>query len=82
MRMGNGSPSKVTSISIVQIRMHDRTLPEVRHVPILKKNLIFLRILDSKGCRINIDSSSIKVSRGALIFMKGKRLAVFMLCKD
>ncbi|KAG8478932.1 hypothetical protein CXB51_028947 [Gossypium anomalum] len=37
------------------------------------KNLISLSILDLKGCKINIESSGIKVSRGALVLLKGKR---------
>ncbi|KAH1114109.1 hypothetical protein J1N35_007487, partial [Gossypium stocksii] len=71
--MGNGSPSKVTGIGTVQIRMHDgtiRTVLDVRHVLDLKKNLISLGILDSKCCRINIKSNEIKVSHGAFILMK------------
>ncbi|KAH1039137.1 hypothetical protein J1N35_040880, partial [Gossypium stocksii] len=64
VRMGNGSPNKVTAIGTVQIRMHDETistLSDVKHVPDLKKNLIFLGILDLKGCKITIDSSRIRV---------------------
>ncbi|MBA0779860.1 hypothetical protein Gotri_004050 [Gossypium trilobum] len=75
--MGNDSSSKVISIGTVKIRMHDgtiRTLSDVRYVPDLRKNLISLSILDSKGYRINIELSSIKVSRGALVLLKGKRI--------
>ncbi|KAH1107211.1 hypothetical protein J1N35_010979 [Gossypium stocksii] len=75
--MTNGSPSKVIGIDIVQIKMHNmiiRTLSDVRHVFSLKKNPISLGILDSKGCRINIESSDIKVSHKALVLMKGKKI--------
>ncbi|MBA0784849.1 hypothetical protein Gotri_006862 [Gossypium trilobum] len=51
-----------------------RTLLDVRYIPDLRKNLISLSILDSKGCRINIEPSDIKVSREALILLKGKRI--------
>ncbi|MFQ6637116.1 hypothetical protein Gotur_013450 [Gossypium turneri] len=47
--------------------MHDemiRTLPDVMYVPDLQNNLISLSILDSKGCKINIESSDIKVFVG------------------
>ncbi|KAG8478618.1 hypothetical protein CXB51_028426 [Gossypium anomalum] len=74
MRMGNDSSSKVVGIGTVKIKMHDgtiRTLSDVRYVPDLRKNLISLSILDLKGCRINIESSGIKVSRGALVLLKG-----------
>ncbi|KAG8489926.1 hypothetical protein CXB51_015938 [Gossypium anomalum] len=77
VRMGNDSSSKVIGIGTVKIKMHDgtiRTLSDVRYVPDLRKNLISLSILDLKGCRINIESSGIKVSRGALILLKGKRI--------
>ena len=50
-----------------------RTLSDVRYVPDLQKNPISLSILDLKGCRINIESSGIKVSRGDLVLLKGKR---------
>ncbi|KAG8474865.1 hypothetical protein CXB51_031592 [Gossypium anomalum] len=76
VRMRNDSSSKVIGIGTVKIKMHDetiRTLSDVRYVPDLRKNLISLSILDLKGCRINIESSGIKVSRGSLILLKGKR---------
>ncbi|KAB2086567.1 hypothetical protein ES319_A04G041000v1 [Gossypium barbadense] len=74
--MGNNSFSKVINIGIVKIMMYDRmirTFSDVRYVPDLRKNLISLSILDSKGCRINIESSDITMSRGALVLLKGKR---------
>ncbi|MBA0772114.1 hypothetical protein Gotri_007550 [Gossypium trilobum] len=73
--MGNDSCSKVIDIGVVKIRMHNgmiRTLLDVRYAPDLRKNLTSLSILDSKGCRINIESSSINVSCGALVLLKGK----------
>ncbi|MFQ6629128.1 hypothetical protein Gotur_007694 [Gossypium turneri] len=74
--MRNDSSSKVIGIGPVKIRIHNgttRTLSDVRYVPDLRNNLIFLSILDSKGCRINIESSDIKVSHEALFLLKGKR---------
>ena len=74
--IGNDSSSKVIGIGTVKIKMHDgtiRTLSDVRYVPDLRKNLISLSILDLKGCKINIESSDIKVFRGALVLLKGKR---------
>ncbi|KAK5802831.1 hypothetical protein PVK06_030456 [Gossypium arboreum] len=76
VRMGNDLSSKVIGIGTLKIKMHDgtiRTLSNVRYVPDLRKNLISLSILDLKGCKINIESSEIKVSRGALVLLKGKR---------
>lgn len=60
--------------------MHDgtiRTLSDVKHMPDLKKNLISLGNLDLKGCRINIESSDIKVSHGALVLIKVKKIDGF-----
>lgn len=71
--MGNNSSCKIISTDTIQIWMHDgtiRTLSDVSHVFDLKKNLI-LGNLESKGCRIAIESSDIKVSLRALILMRG-----------
>ncbi|KAH1107958.1 hypothetical protein J1N35_011726 [Gossypium stocksii] len=71
--MRNNSPCKVTGVGTVQIRMHDeiiRTQLDVKHVSDLKKNS-FLLVLDSKDCRITIDSSGIEVFYGALVLIRG-----------
>ncbi|KAG8485099.1 hypothetical protein CXB51_021018 [Gossypium anomalum] len=84
MCMGNDSSSKVIGIGTVKIKMHDgtiMTLSDVRYVPDLQKNLISLSILDLKGCRINIESSGIKVSHGALVLLKGKRTGSLYILK-
>ncbi|MFQ6621803.1 hypothetical protein Gotur_002278 [Gossypium turneri] len=73
--IGNDSSSKLIEIGTVKIKMHDgmiKTLSDVRYVPDLRKNLISLSILDLNGCRINIESSGIKVSHGALVLLKGR----------
>ncbi|KAH1072923.1 hypothetical protein J1N35_025251, partial [Gossypium stocksii] len=80
----NDSSSKVTDIDTVKIRIHNgtiRTLLDVRYVLDLRKNLISLSTLDSKGCRINIEASDIKVSRGALLLLKSKRTKNFYTLK-
>ncbi|MFQ6650084.1 hypothetical protein Gotur_023257 [Gossypium turneri] len=77
VHMGNGSFRKVIGIGTVKIRIHDgmiRTLLDAMYVPNLQKNLISISTLDSKGCKINIESSGIKVSHRSLILMKGKRI--------
>ncbi|KAM6598726.1 hypothetical protein CsatA_018335 [Cannabis sativa] len=53
--------------------MHDgqvRLIQEVRYVPELKRNLLSISELTSRGCTIKIDSS-MKVMRGTRIVMKG-----------
>ena len=50
--MGNNVSCKTDGIGIIKIKMLDgivRTLMEVRYVPNLKKRLISLGVLDSRG---------------------------------
>ena len=72
--MGNNASCKVASIGIVRIRMFDgvvRTLGEVKHVPNLKRNLISLSTLDAKGYKYIGDGGVLKISKEALVVMKG-----------
>ena len=58
------------------MRNHDgstRVLSDVRHVPKLKKNLISLGALESKGLVVIIRDGVLKVISGALMVMKGIR---------
>ena len=55
--MGNNVPCKLVGIDSIQIKMHDgivRTLIDVCQVPKLKKNLVFVDVMDSKGfsCKV------------------------------
>ena len=50
--MGNNVPCKSVGIGYVKIKMHDgvvRTLIEVYHVPELKKNHVYVSLIDLKG---------------------------------
>ena len=50
--MGNEAPCKIVGICTVRIKMFDgiiRTLGDVKHVPDLKRNIISLSTLNSKG---------------------------------
>ncbi|GAV81274.1 gag_pre-integrs domain-containing protein [Cephalotus follicularis] len=47
---------------------------EAWHVLGLKKNLISLGVLDSHGCKFTGENEIIKVLRGALVIMKGKKI--------
>jgi len=65
-----------TSVGTVRIKMFDdvvRTLGNVKHVLDLKRNLISLSTLDSKGYKCTGEGGVLKVSKGALIVMKGQR---------
>ena len=57
--------------------MHDdiiRTLTDLRHVPKLKKNLISLGTLDSNKCTYKAGGGVLRISKGALVVMKGKKI--------
>ncbi|XP_071906234.1 uncharacterized protein [Coffea arabica] len=71
--MGNNAACNAAGKGTIRIKMHDgivRTLTNVRHVPDLKKNLIFLGTLEALGCKFAAENGVIKVSKGALIVMK------------
>ena len=74
--MGNNAQCNVVGIGTIQIKTHDgiiRTLTNVHHVPDLKRNLISLGTLESNGCRYAAEGGVLKVSKGALVLMKGSR---------
>ena len=50
-----------------------RTLISVRHIPNLKRKLILLGTLESNGCKYLAEGGVLKVSKGALVLMKGVR---------
>ncbi|KAK2982593.1 hypothetical protein RJ640_002082 [Escallonia rubra] len=81
--MGNDVACKVVEIGSIQIRMHDgivRTLTDVRHVPELRKNLIYLGTLDSNGCSYRAAGGVMKIMKGALVVMKGlKQNSLYLL---
>ena len=71
------SPScKTVGVGSVKIKMFDgviRIFTNVRHVHKLKKNLIFLAVLDSCGHKFTGFDGNLKVSKGALVVMKAQR---------
>jgi len=63
-------------ISIIQIKMFDevvRELIEVRYVPQLKKDLISVRIIESKGLKLTVENGILKVTKGCMVVMKAVR---------
>ena len=72
--MGNNASCKVAGIGIVRIKMFDRvihTLGDVKHVLDLKRNFISLSTLDAKGYKYTGKGEVMKISKGALVVMKG-----------
>nr|GEZ14009.1 retrovirus-related Pol polyprotein from transposon TNT 1-94 [Tanacetum cinerariifolium] len=79
--MGNDSPCKVVGSGTIHIKMHDgvvRAVTHVRHVPDLKKNLISLSVLDSKGFKYTSENGVLRVSKGALVVMKATKGMVIL----
>lgn len=50
------------------------TLQQVRHVPELKKNLIFVGQLDIRGHSVVFSRGAWKVTNGVLVLERGKRI--------
>ncbi|KAG8483625.1 hypothetical protein CXB51_023496 [Gossypium anomalum] len=74
--MGNNASCKIAGVERIKVKKFDgvvRTLSDVRHVPKLKRNLISLSTLDSKGYRYTAKSGVLKISKGSLVVMKGQR---------
>jgi hypothetical protein len=75
--MGNNASCKVIGIGTIKIKMFDnvvRTLGEVRHVPEMKKNLISLGTLDSKGYSYKSEHGIMNVSKG-MVVMRGQKIS-------
>ena len=74
--MGNDNTCKIAGIGSIKLRSHDgstRILRDVRYVPKLKKNLISLGSLESKGLVVTIRDGVLKATSGALVMLKGIR---------
>ncbi|KAL5776174.1 hypothetical protein ACOSP7_009100 [Xanthoceras sorbifolium] len=74
--MGNDSLCKILGIGTIRLRNQDgstRVLTDVRYVPDMKKNLISLGVLESKGFIVTMQNGILKVTSGALVAMKGVR---------
>ncbi|GKV43399.1 hypothetical protein SLEP1_g50691 [Rubroshorea leprosula] len=74
--LGDDIVLPIVGIGNIRIKRYDgmvRTF-EVHHVSGLKKNLIFMSELDSKGCRYSCEGGVLEVSKGALVILKGKKV--------
>ncbi|KAG8492366.1 hypothetical protein CXB51_009643 [Gossypium anomalum] len=68
--MGNNASYKIVGVGTIKVKIFDgvaRTLSDVRHVPELKRNLISLSTLDSKGYRYIAESGGSTVTGDAAI---------------
>ena len=78
IRMGNDATSTIIRMRTIKIKMSDgvvRTLEDVRHIPNMKKNLISLGTLDSKSYNYKSENGIMKVSKGVMVVMTGKKIS-------
>ena len=71
--MGSGDVSHITGMGSIRLRNHDgstRVLKDVRYVLKLKKNIISLGALESKGLVVIIRNGVVKVISCTLMVMK------------
>ncbi|KAG8489505.1 hypothetical protein CXB51_017512 [Gossypium anomalum] len=64
--MGYNALCKITGVGTIKVKIFDgvvRTLSDVRHVLELKRNLISLSTLDSKGYKYTAESRILKISK-------------------
>ncbi|GFS43592.1 hypothetical protein Acr_00g0085960 [Actinidia rufa] len=76
VQMTNNTTNKVVGKGTVRFRMADErsvTLTEVRHVPKLQKNLIFIGMLDSMGCSIAAKGGILRISKGNKEMLRGRK---------
>ncbi|KAI4379947.1 hypothetical protein MLD38_006183 [Melastoma candidum] len=75
VRLGDDKAIPVLGSGSVQIKMYYGTVRiiEAWYVPDLQKNLISLATLDNQGYKFTGGDGQLKVSKGAITVMKGKR---------
>ena len=72
--LGNDYACDKKRVGTIKLKHHDgivRELSNVWYVPALKKNLISLGALESNGFNVNMSDGVLKVTKGALVTMKG-----------
>ncbi|KAH9800313.1 Histidinol dehydrogenase [Citrus sinensis] len=72
--MGNNQPCRTMGIGTIRLKMFDRMvreLKEVRFVPTLKKNLIYVGTLKAKGYKITIEDGIMKFTHRAMVILQG-----------
>ena len=65
IRIGDDSMSKVMGIGTVKVKMYDgavRILTNVRHVPKLRRGLIYLGMLDTLECDVSTKNSTMNIA--------------------
>ena len=74
--MENDVACQMVGIRTVWIKMFDgviRDLTYVRYAPQMKKNIISVGVMDSKGLKITMENGILKITKGFMVIMKGER---------
>ncbi|KAE8729067.1 putative inactive receptor kinase [Hibiscus syriacus] len=69
---------EIIGVRTIKLKMYDGTIKvvrDVRHVKGLKKNLLSYGLLDNNASNIETQKRIMKVFRGALVVMKGKKIS-------
>ncbi|KAL4324482.1 hypothetical protein GQ457_11G027590 [Hibiscus cannabinus] len=74
----NDHALEIVGVGTIKLKMHERTIKiiqDVRHVKGLKKNLLSYGLLDNNARKIETHKGIMKVFHGALVVMKGEKIA-------
>ena len=74
--MGDDNTCKIKGIGSIKLRNDDgstKIVRNVRYIPNMKKNLISLGALESKGLHIRMENGILKVVSRALVMLKATR---------
>ena len=72
--MGNDQPCRTMGIDTVRLKIFNgmvKELKEIRYVPTLKKNLIFVGTLKAKGYNVTIENDTMNFTYGAIVILQG-----------
>ena len=74
--MGDDHPCTMEGVGIIQIKMFDgmiRELKEVRYIPQLKRNLISVGVLETLVLVVSIKDGVLKMTKGSKVVLKALR---------
>jgi len=83
--MGDDGACQKNGIGTVCIKMSDgmvRDLTEVRYIPQMKKNIISIGAMESKGLKVTLENGVFKVTKESMVVMKGLRDMNLYYLKD
>ena len=72
----NDDACQMAGISTVRIKMFDdvvRNLTDVRYILQMRKNIISVGAVESKGLKVTMENGILKIMKGSIIVTKGAR---------